>query len=147
MDASEIAELGRQLIESPAEAIIYADRDGVIRLWNPGAERIFGFSASEAVGESLDIIIPPKLRERHWEGYNRVMAGGESHYAPGDMLSVPGQTKSGERVSLEFTVVPHQKNGSMVGIMAVLRNVTSHWQEMKQLKQQLEQLREQTGGE
>ncbi len=141
MKHDEVADLGRAIIESAAEAVIYSDHEGVIRFWNAGAERMFGFTADEAIGESLDIIIPPKLREAHWEGYFRVMAGGESRYAPGDLLAVPGQTKAGERVSLEFTVVPwHDHNGTMVGIAAVLRDVTARWQEMKALKARVQEL-------
>lgn len=141
MDQHEVAELGRAIIESAAEAVIYADHEGVIRFWNAGAERLFGFTSEEAVGESLDIIIPPKLREAHWEGYFRVTAGGDSRYAPGDLLAVPGQTKAGERVSLEFTVVPwHGADGTMIGIAAVLRDVTARWQEMKTLKARIQEL-------
>ena len=76
----------------------------MINFWNPGATRIFGFTADEAIGQSLDLIIPPNLRARHWEGFNRVMATGESHYGHGDLLSVPALTKSGQRISVEFTI-------------------------------------------
>ncbi len=141
MSGCDPGELGRALVDSAAEAIIYADRDGMIRLWNAGAERLFGYTAAEAVGESLDIIIPPKLRERHWEGYYRVMNGGESRYGPGDLLAVPGLHKNGERVSLEFTVVPlHDESGAMVGMASVLRDVTERWNEMKRLKSRVQQL-------
>ena len=88
------------ILSASADAVIATDRDGMIRVWNPGAERILGYSADEARGQSLDLIIPEKLRARHWEGYRRVMGGGESGYGHGDLLSVPGLHKEGRRVSL-----------------------------------------------
>ena len=88
-----------------SDAIIATDADGLISFRNPGAVRIFGFTSEETVGSSLDLIIPESLRRRHWAGYNRVMATGESHYGQGDLLSVPGLTKDGRRISVEFTIV------------------------------------------
>lgn len=141
MDKEQIQELGKRLIESPAEAIVYSDNEGIIQVWNKGAERLFGYTASEATGQSLDIIIPPKLRARHWEGYNRVMAGGETRYGAGDLLSVPGQTRNEERISLEFTVIPYTKDGRIMGMMAVIRDVTARWNELKSLREQINKLR------
>ena len=103
------ASVPRGLIEAilgtVSDAIIATDADGLISFWNPGAVRIFGFTSEEAVGGSLDLIIPESLRARHWAGYNQVMATGESHYGHGDLLSVPGLTKDGRRISVEFTIV------------------------------------------
>src|SRR5690348_14151738 len=101
MDAAEITQ---GLLASGSDAIVATDRDGVIRLWNKGAERIFGHSAAQAVGQSLDLIIPENLRARHWEGYHHAMRTGQSRYGEGDLLAVPGLRKDGSRVSLEFTV-------------------------------------------
>ncbi len=141
MNECDPGELGRAILESAAEAIIYSDREGLIRFWNAGAERLFGHTPSEAVGESLDIIIPPKLRERHWEGYYRVMNGGEIHYGPGDLLAVPGLHKNGNRISLEFTVVPiYDESDHMVGMASVLRDVSERWNEMKRLKSRVQEL-------
>jgi PAS domain S-box-containing protein len=89
-----------------ADAVVATDRDGIIRVWNPGAERIFGHRADEALGQSLDLIDPERLRARHCEGFRHVMAPGESHYGEGDLLSVPGLRQDGRRISLEFTIVP-----------------------------------------
>src|SRR5690606_33628213 len=72
------AHVGAALIEQIPDAVIYADRDGAIRIWNDGAARIFGFSREEALGRSLDIIIPERLRARHWRGYAKMMRTGES---------------------------------------------------------------------
>jgi PAS domain S-box-containing protein len=94
------------ILSAAADAVVATDRDGIIRVWNPGAKRTFGYHAGEALGQSLDLIIPERLRARHWEGFRHVMATGESHYGAGDLLSVPGIRKDGQRISLEFTIVP-----------------------------------------
>jgi PAS domain S-box-containing protein len=132
MNPSQIAEA---LLASGADAIVATDRDGIIRHWNPGAERIFGHSAAEAVGKSLDLIIPENLRARHWEGYHHVMRTGRSRYGEGDLLAVPGLRKDGTRVSLEFTVAMiRDAAGEMAGIAAILRDVTARFDEMKALR-------------
>ena len=94
----------KQIFAGSGDAIVFADRDGKIRLWNGGAERIFGYGESEALGSTLDLIVPERFRDRHWEGYHRVVETGETQY--GDrLLSVPGIRRDGGRISLEFTVV------------------------------------------
>ena len=95
--------LCRRLVAESRDAIIFADKDGLIRLWNAGAEAMFGYRAAEMEGQSLDRIIPEALRARHNEGFRRVMAKGESRYAA-DLLAVPGLRKDGARISLEFTI-------------------------------------------
>lgn len=137
----------RAIVDSVPDAIIFADSEGIIRLWNGGAESLFGFTAKEALGKSLDIIIPENLRGRHWEGYHRVMATGETKYGK-DMLSVPGVRKDGTRVSLEFSVAMlHDTGGQLLGIAAVLRDVTERWKREKELKERLAALEaERTGG-
>ena len=100
MNPFQIAEA---LLASGSDAIIATDRDGVIRHWNQGAERIFGHVAAEAVGKSLDLIIPEQLRARHWEGYRQVMSTGTSKYQS-DVLRVPAQHEDGRALSIAFTV-------------------------------------------
>ena len=78
------------ILSAAADAVVATDREGIIRVWNPGAKRIFGYHAGGALGQSLDLIIPERLRARHWEGFRHVIATGESHYGAGDLLSVPG---------------------------------------------------------
>jgi PAS domain S-box-containing protein len=135
---ANLSELFESLVRNAPDAIVYADDAGVIRFWNSGAERIFGYAASEAVGQSLDIIIPERLRARHWEGFHQVMQTGQSRYGTGDLLAVPGQRKNGERVSLEFTIVPlRDADGRMLGMAAILRDVTQRFNEMKTLRDQL----------
>ena len=126
------------ILGTVSDAIIATDADGFIRFWNPGAVRIFG--SEEAIGSSLDLIIPENLRARHWAGYSRVMASGETHYSQGDLLSVPGLTKNGRRISVEFTIVLlHDERRTPVGIAAILRDVTKRFEEDRELKRQLVQ--------
>lgn len=126
------------ILAAAAEAIVATDRDGTIRIWNPGAQRIFGYSAEEAVGQSLDLIIPERLRASHWEGYRRVMKTGTSRYGEGDLLAVPGLRKDGLRISVEFTIVPLKNEaGCITGMAAVMRDVTARFNEMKALRQKL----------
>ena len=126
-----------QTLNESQDAIWIADREGVIRYWNAGAERILGFTADEAIGQSLDLFIPEKLRGRHWEGYHRVMASGETKYKTG-LLSSPGVRKDGSQVSLEFSMVLlHDDDGTMQGCASIMRDVTERWLKEKELKQRL----------
>jgi PAS domain S-box-containing protein len=132
MDASPVA---AALLHSSADAIIAADRDGNITFWNPGAVRIFGFTADEATGRSLDLIIPEKQRARHWAGYREVMRTGQSRYSGGDILAVPALRKDGRRISLEFTIVPvKDAAGRITGLVSVLRDVTARFEEIRELR-------------
>ena len=127
----------QQTLNESQDAILIADRQGIIRYWNAGAERILGFTAAEAIGQSLDLFIPEKLRGRHWEGYHRVMASGETKYKTG-LLSSPGIRKDGSQVSLEFSMVLlHDVNGAMQGCASIMRDVTERWLKEKELKQRL----------
>lgn len=138
LSTAELERLGRAILETEADAIVLADRDGAIRFWNPGAERLFGFTAAEAVGRSLDLIIPEPQRARHWAGYRQVMETGESRYGRGDILAVPGLRKDGTRVSIEFTIVPlRDETGALIGLAAIMRDVTKRFEEMRALKQKL----------
>ncbi|BCJ89994.1 hypothetical protein IZ6_07290 [Terrihabitans soli] len=132
------AELGLAIIGSASDAVVASDRAGNIILWNPGAERIFGFTEEEALGQSLDIIIPEPFRERHWEGYHQTAASGQSRYGAGDMLAVPGLKKDGTRNSIEFTIVLIKgKTGEVEAMVSVIRDVTKNFMAMKELKKQL----------
>jgi PAS domain S-box-containing protein len=128
------------LIEGTDHAVIVADPDGVIRFWNPAAERILGRSRSDALGESLDIIIPDKLRARHWDGYERVMQTGRTDYA-GRTLAVPALRHDGTRISVEFTVtLLRDATGAIRGIAAVLRDVTAAWEEQRAVRARIAEL-------
>ena len=129
--------LCQYIVDHTQDAIIFADRAGMIRLWNAGAEAIFGYPAAEALGHSLDLIIPERLRARHWDGYRRVSATGLTSYDR-RLLAVPAIRKDGTQISLEFTVViVHEPSGEVLGIAAVLREVTERWQRDKAIQARL----------
>ena len=130
--------LARALLGTSSDAIIAADKDGIVRFWNPGAERIFGYTSEDAIGQSLDIIIPERLRKRHWDGYQQVMQGGESRYGHGDILAVPSIRKDGAGISVEFTIVPlTDEAGLLNGVAAIMRDVTKRFEEVRALKRKL----------
>lgn len=129
----DFEETAARLFAETQEAIIYASRDGMIRLWNGGAEVMFGWDAGEAVGKSLDIIIPEKHRKPHWDGWDRVMGSGETRYGS-EPLKVPGITKDGSKISLEFSItILKDEAGSIEGVAAFLRDVSAEWEEKKAL--------------
>ena len=130
--------LVRAILSTRSDAIIAADTDGIIRFWNPGAERIFGFRSTEAIGQSLDIIIPERLRQRDWEGYDQVMKTGQSRYGDVDILAVPAVRNGTEQISIEFTVVLLQdRRGQLMEVAAILRDVTRRYEQILALKRQL----------
>jgi len=123
------------LLTSMPDAVVYSDFEGRIQFWNMGAETIFGFTAAEAVGQSLDIIIPEGLRKRHWDGYEATMRTGVTRYGAGDLLAVPAIRKDGSRLSTEFTIVPFKdETGRMLGIAAIMRDVTKQFEAMRALR-------------
>jgi PAS domain S-box-containing protein len=129
------------LVANADDAVIVADAEGAIRYWNRAAERMFGHPRDQAIGRSLDLIIPDKLRGRHWDGYTRVMATGETEYA-GRMLAVPALRADGERISIEFTVtLLRDATGGVWGIGAIVRDVTARWAQDRALRRELEDLR------
>jgi len=126
-----------QLLQDSPDAILIADRDGAIRFWNSGAERMFGHTATEALGQSLDLIIPENLRARHWQGYFRVMETGQTKYLT-ERLTSPGVRKDGSRLSLEFSMVLlRDEQGGIEGCATIMRDVTARWQKEKELKERL----------
>jgi PAS domain S-box-containing protein len=133
--APDIDRFYRILVRDTPDAIIYADAEGLIAFWNKGAERIFGFSAAEAMGQPLDIIIPESLRKRHWIGFEQTVRSGKSRFGAGDVLAVPALRKDGTRISVEFTILPFRdRSGRTLGIAATLRDVTKRFEEMKALR-------------
>jgi len=129
------ADFAARLVADAPDGILYADQDGMIRYWNAGCERIFGFTADEALGQSLDIMIPGNLRARHWDGFRETMRTGRTRYGAGDLLAVPALRKDGSRISVEFSIVPFRDGaGRMVGIAAVMRDVKKRNEEMKALR-------------
>ena len=135
MDRDQIA---RKLFEGMPDALVVADREGIIRVWNGGAERIFGFAEGEALGQSLDIITPERLRERHWIGYEGTMRTGQTKYGEGDLLSVPAIRKDGAQISIQFSIVPLRgEDGDLQAVAAIMRDVTEDFEERKRLRRAL----------
>jgi PAS domain S-box-containing protein len=131
-----------RLVAGCPDAVIYADAQGRIRFWNEAASRIFGYRETEALDQSLDLIIPERLRDRHWQGYEHVMKGGESRYGAGDLLAVPALHKDGRQISVEFTILPlHDDAGTILGIAAFLRDVTARFEEVRGLRRELAALK------
>ena len=144
--AIALTDLPRLVVEGSPDGVLCADRKGVILLWNRGAELIFGYTPAEALGHSLDLIIPENLRNRHWEGYRRVMSSGETKYQTG-LLSSPGVRKDGSRVSLDFSMVLlRDESGAMQGCGTVMRDVTARWNKEKELRERLADCQARLGG-
>lgn len=134
----EIDRFYRTLVREAPDAIVYADAEGLIAFWNKGAERLFGFSQAEAVGKTLDLIIPENLRGRHWEGFRETVRTGKTRYGAGDVLAVPALRKDGARISIEFTILPFfDRTGRILGIAAILRDVTKRFDAMTALRKEL----------
>jgi PAS domain S-box-containing protein len=125
------------LLNRLADAVVVADATGTICFWNEAAERVFGWSAAEAIGASLDLIVPERQRSRHWEGYHRTMTTGETKYGT-DLLRVPSLHADGQRHSIAFTVtLLTDDDGSVAGIAAVVRDETERWKEEQELRRRL----------
>ena len=129
--------------QAAADAIIAADADGKIIFWNPAAQRIFGFTADEALGQSLDLIIPERFRVRHWEGYGQVMSTGKTKYQS-DVLRVPALHRDGKTLSIAFTVslLDNPDGGRLIA--AIVRDETVRWDEERKLRKRLAELEKQT---
>jgi len=132
--------LCQRIVEETQVAIIFSDREGIIRLWNSGAEAMFGYRAEEALGQTLDLIVPERQRSRHWEGYTKVMSTGVTRYGR-ELLAVPALTKDGKRISLEFSIaLLRAPSGELLGATAILQDVTARWQQQKELRNRLAEL-------
>jgi PAS domain S-box-containing protein len=140
MNQLNVDTMSQQILALAPDAILYADREGIIQFWNKGAERIFGVPSDQAIGQSLDIIIPEKLRERHWEGYHKTMETGETRYGT-ELLAVPSMHACGNRLSTEFSIVMLKNDeGAPLGVAAIMRDVTERHQKEKQLRERLAEL-------
>jgi len=122
------------------DAIVAADAEGRIIFWNPAAERIFGYARSEAIGRSLDLVIPERYRERHWAGYRNVMGSGQTRYGA-QVLRVPALHKEGRPLSIAFTVaLLFSAEGRVEAIAAIVRDETTRWNDERALRRRLAEL-------
>jgi PAS domain S-box-containing protein len=131
-----------ELVDRSPDAVILVDAQGRICYWNGGAERIFGFPSTAAVGQTLDIIIPDRLQARHWNAFNQAVSTGTSRYGPGDMLSVPARTRDGRTISIDFTVALVTEGDSIGHIGAVIRDVTARRSLELELRSRIRELDE-----
>jgi PAS domain S-box-containing protein len=139
--------LEHQIVVGSPDAILFAERDGVIRYWNAAAEAIFGYGAAEALGQSLDIIIPERLRKRHWDGWDKTMETGVTRYGARETLSVPAARKDGSTVSVEFSIqLLKDESGRIIGSAAILRDVSARFLREKALGTKLKELQQKLAG-
>ena len=130
----------KQLVEAVGDAIVASDASGAITLWNPAAQRMFGFTETEALGQSLDIIIPQRQQQRHWDGYQKTMATGQTKYG-NDVLRVPAVHKDGHTMSIAFTVaLLPAPDGKVGAIVAVIRDESKRFAEDRVLRKRLMEL-------
>ena len=136
----------RDLVASIGDAVVVADATGAITLWNAGAERMFGYSEDEALGRSLDLITPERLRHRHWEGYRHSMETGKTKYGAGEMLRVPAVHKDGSSMSIAFTVAMlFAADGKVGSVVSVIRDETKRFNDDRALKKRLAELEASVG--
>jgi PAS domain S-box-containing protein len=128
------------LVAASGDAVILSDVEGLVQVWNPAAERMFGFTADEALGTSLDLIIPEKQRKRHWDQYAKTMETGQTRYGH-ELLRVPALHKDGRTLSIAFTVgLLFGADGAVTGVLAVVRDETARWTQERELKRRLAEL-------
>jgi PAS domain S-box-containing protein len=139
-DTHHATDLCRRIVEAASEAVIFADRDGLIRLWNRGAELIFGYPATEAIGRSLDLIIPERLRDAHWQAFGRSLETGRTQHAD-RVLTTRSMHRNGDKlyVDLSFGLVK-DVNGVVLGAFAVGRDCTARYLAERSLKARVQEL-------
>ena len=140
IESNTVETLSDDILRSMPEAMIFADLEGIIRRWNRGAETVFGFAATEAVGQNLDLIIPERLRKAHWDGFNKAIVRGGTLPGRSSMIT-RSLHKNGEQiyVDMSFAMVKNQA-GQMLGSMAVAREATKRFLEEKNMRRQLAEL-------
>ncbi|MFM6992861.1 MAG: PAS domain-containing protein [Rhodoferax sp.] len=128
------------LVAAVGDAMMVCDAQGLITLWNPAAERMFGHTEAEALGQSLDIIIPQRQQQRHWDGYQQTMKTGVTKYGH-DLLKVPALHKDGRTLSIAFTVaLIHGADGSVGGIAAVVRDESARFTQDRETRKKIVEL-------
>jgi PAS domain S-box-containing protein len=140
-------DLPQRILDGSPDAILVSDPAGTVRYWNAAAARVFGFSAGEALGVSMDFIIPERLRGRHWAGWEAVMRSGVTRYGQGQLLAVPALHKDGRQLSIEFSIqLAKDAGGHIEWVIAVFRDVTERFAREKALRAQLKALEAKAGG-
>jgi len=136
-------DLAARIFDGSPDAILVCDREGTVRYWNRAAERVFGFAPTEALGASMDLIIPERLRERHWAGWRSAMSTGVTRYDDGRLLAVPARHKDGRQVSIEFSIqLLGDVTGQVQWVAAIIRDVTERYDRERALRAEMKTLRE-----
>lgn len=134
------------LVGAIGDAVVVSDSQGRVIVWNPAAERLFGFTEAETLGQSMDMIIPERLRKRHWEGFDKSMATGTTKYGH-DVLRVPAVDKAGRALSIAFTVAMlFGPDGKVSAIASVIRDETDRFAEERALRKRITELETQLKG-
>lgn len=140
-------DLAELVFEQAPDAIIFADLAGAIRAWNAGAERVFGHTAADAIGQNLDLIIPEQFREAHWRGYSRALAAGETKYQ-GQVLPTRAVRRDGETIYVELTfAIIHGRDGGVIGALAHARDITERWIREREQRRELRDLQQRASGD
>jgi PAS domain S-box-containing protein len=130
----------KAMVAAIGDAVVVSDREGRVVVWNPAAERIFGWTETEAMGQRMDMIIPERLRQRHWEGFDKSMETGQTRYAH-DVLRVPAVNKAGDAMSIAFTVfMLYGDDGQVTACGSVIRDETQRFAEDREMKKRLREL-------
>jgi PAS domain S-box-containing protein len=138
---STLLDLATRILDDSPDAIVVCDAVGRIRRWNRGAQRVFGFSPAEAVDASLDLIIPERLRTRHWAGWHTAITAGQTRFDDGQILAVPALRKDGSLISIEFSIqFVKDRKGHVEAIVAIIRDVTERYSRDKALRAELKAL-------
>ena len=136
MDKAELATL---LQDQAPDAVIFAGTNGVIEVWNSAASTLFGFSSDEALGHSLDLIIPERFRDAHWKGFERALADGDTKYR-GQVLPTRSQRKDGTTIYVELTfAIVKNASGGVIGALAHARDITERFLKEREQRQQAQQ--------
>ena len=137
-----------RILDGSPDAILICDHAGTVRYWNVAAERVFGFRVTEALGASMNLIIPERLRVRHWAGWEAAMTTGVTRYGEGQLLAVPALHKDGRQISIEFSIqLLKDADGQIEWVVAVVRDVTERFIREKELRAQVKALQAKTNGQ
>ena len=137
-----------RVLDGSPDATLICDRAGTVRYWNAAAERVFGFRVSEALGASMNLIIPERLRVRHWAGWEMTMTTGVTRYGEGQLLAVPALHKDGRQISIEFSIqLLKDADGQIEWVVAIVRDVTERFIREKELRAQVKALQAKTTGQ
>jgi PAS domain S-box-containing protein len=131
-------DVASRILDGSPDAVMVCDHAGTVRYWNMAAERVFGFRTTEAVGASMDLIIPERLRARHWAGWDTAIKTGMTHYGEGQLLAVPALHKDGRQISIEFSIqLLKGADGNVEWVVAFIRDVTERYGREKELRMRL----------